>query len=1385
MQAYAELLPPTAVTHAVSLSFVNAHSQNLIVAKTSLLQVFEVKSIVNDKLNRANGTSVHPIQNGAHDTTQRRLALIGEYPISGAITSLAAVKLQESRSGGQALLVAVRDAKFSLVEWNPEVYGLSTVSIHYYEGEDLRGSPWAPTPFHLSSYLTVDPSSRCAALKFGQRHLAILPFHYESDLDLDEYDAQLDGAKDVSEQKPSVDEPSLRTQTPYGASFVLQLTALDQGILDPADLAFLHEYREPTLGVLYFERSPSNSTSVERRDVTTFAAFTLDIAQRARTPLQSITGLPSDLFRLLPLPLPIGGSLLVGTNELVHVDQSGKVYAVAVNSFAREQSSLQMSDQSELGLKLEGSLTCQIPGQPKSLLLVLNTGQFIALTFIMDGRSVSSIRIQVLSEASGNPQLGGEPSCTAMINSNLLFVGSLMADSAMFECSSTSSQLTRKRSHADMVGQAANEDSSEEEEDEDDLYGDGAPVKKALPTSAVGTQGDIVFKVVDKLDNLHPLGEPVLVPRKKRKTNRDQNTDDLSVEQLQLVLPTGCGTSGGLSLLSQQLYLDEQKMTDSTNVRSVHSLQIQDNQSHGLKDICAVTQEVDGQLKTSVHEINAQGVLVELASPDFEADIPTYHMDVLANKKRLVQVTQSEVRSYDADLKVSQMLPMEDEETETELRVQHVSSSDPYILVVRNDKSVALLKADSDGELEELEQSGSLAERQWMSGSVHSWGEANSEASLFLLTENGGLHVFSVDNLDSPIYVADDLCQLPQILTHERNFRRVNNPEKLVEILVANVGSSQSSCPYLFVRNELGDVEVYQPFHDNDEALDHIEPTSLRWLRKNCAVPGYQEDESDGEDQKDDASRLRSLTNVNGHDAVFVRGASPSLFLKESSSELCAVKLADPRTRDMCKLAAKSSSLAMLIVNGSGHLNSTELPARTTYGLNGWALQRISLGNEIEAVAYDVPTSLYTVSISREIPMPDELYNHWSNENDSTLRPTVLESSLHILHPDTWQLVDTFTFPNECERISALKSLSLETSQASKERRTFTVVGTTIDRGEDLPCLGGVYLFDIVQVAPDTNFPHPETTARKLKLIAHEEFRGPVTAVAEAGSQGLLTVAQGQKVLVRGLREDLPGQLLPVAFMDVACFVSDVKNLKGTGLSLIADAVKGVQLAGFEATPYRLTSLSHSRTKLQVLTCDFLPHEKTLFIVVADGDGNIHVLEYNPDNPKSVKGERLIHRSALHTAHQPTSSLLLPCPRSVSALGNDDPADGMDVDATPQHALILPATSGALIQLTPLSESTYRRLSSLQSHLSSVLPQHCAFNPRAYRNVDSEGLGYWGSAVDVSGRGMVDLGVVGRWRELGLRGRREAWGRVGGMEEVEVAKAEIEGCLGGVFRDVL
>ena len=144
------------------------------------------------------------------------------------------------------------------------------------------------------------------------------------------------------------------------------------------------------------------------------------------------------------------------------------------------------------------------------------------------------------------------------------------------------------------------------------------------------------------------------------------------------------------------------------------------------------------------------------------------------------------------------------------------------------------------------------------------------------------------------------------------------------------------------------------------------------------------------------------------------------------------------------------------------------------------------------------------------------------------------------------------------EVVTTVKTVSLVVSEHTLERQSLVAVGTTLIRGEDLASMGYIYIFAVIDVVPEPD--HPET-GLALKLITKEKVKGAVTALSAIGTQGFLLVAEGQKCMVRGLKED--GSFLPVAFMDMQCHVSVAKELPETGLVLMCDAVKGVWFTGY------------------------------------------------------------------------------------------------------------------------------------------------------------------------------------------------------------------------------
>lgn len=707
MQCLTELTLPTAVSHSVALSFLSAEATNLVVIKTSLLQIFSISNVsveldvparkeeqsTNDILvsdrrinDDARFESSFLLADSALLRAERvattKLVLIAEYALSGTVSSAVRVKAPRSKSGGDYLLLSFRDAKLSLVEWDPEVRDLSTISIHYYEQEELEGSPWAPSLSECVNYLAVDPGSRCAALKFGTRNLAILPFKQDDeDVAMDDLDEEVDGPRPtdgLTAKLPDGDQKS--AETPYISSFILRFSSLDLSLTHPIHFAFLHEYREPTFGILSSTLSPSATVSLlhERKDRLSYMVFTLDLRQRASTTILVVSGLPYDLFRVISLPPPIGGALLVGLNELIHIDQSGKSNAVGVNEFAKQCTSFGLVDQSELNMRLEGCMIEPLSVENGEMLIVLQTGELGIISFRMDGRSVSGLSISRVPKETGGLLISARASCASSLSGNCIFVGSENADSIVLGWSRKSKQPGRRRasqpefSKTDSADEFdIDEDNDYDDDDDDDLYGDsGQDLRNQSNTeletdSTIIKAGDYNFRVNDSLHNIAPLRD-ITLSKPCSLSEEDAKNSEGTLGDLQLVAASGRNRSGALVILKREIepkvigrfdFPEAYGVWTMTAKKPVSKFLQADKAKQTIEGDYIPEAQFDRLMIVSKIENSAEeSAVYALTSAGFEALLgtefepaagATVEAGTLGNGMRVIQVLKSEVRSYD------------------------------------------------------------------------------------------------------------------------------------------------------------------------------------------------------------------------------------------------------------------------------------------------------------------------------------------------------------------------------------------------------------------------------------------------------------------------------------------------------------------------------------------------------------------------------------------------------------------------------------------------------------------------------------------------------------------------------------------------------------------
>ncbi|PNY28839.1 Protein cft1 [Tolypocladium capitatum] len=1401
MQVYTELAAPSAVSHSLSLPLTSASASNLVVAKGSLLQIFTTKSISaefdpqaqQDETPKAEAQFDHRANDDdglessflggetmlvrTDRSTNTKLVLVAEIPLAGTVIGLARIKAKNTASGGEALLLAYRAAKLCLTEWDPQRHTLETTSIHYYEKDELQGAPWESSVGEYVNYLEADPGSRCAAFKFGTRNLAILPFSRpEEGLEMDDWDEDLDGPRPNKEPTVTNGEAN-RQEAAYTPSFVLRLPLLDPTLLHPVHLAFLHEYREPTFGIVSSSQAPSPALGL--KDHLSYKVFTLDLKQRASTTILSVTGLPRDLFKVVALPAPLGGALLVGQNELIHIDQSGKPNGVAVNDVAKQMTSFSLADQSDLNLRLEGCAVEHLSIENGELLLILNDGRLGTVCFQIDGRTVSGISVKLVSPEKGGSLVKSRVSCISRLGKNSLFLGSETNDAVVLGWSRKQCQEKRKKSRLLDPDLGLDVDDLDlDDNEDDDLYGnDTEAAKRTQAANGTTRSGELTFRVQDTLLSIAPIldftaGSPTFLPGSEEATL----AKGVSAE-LQLACAVGQGRAGSIAILNRQIQPKIVGRFEFPEARGFWTMCVKKPLPKSLGASAVVGVDYDAPGQYDKYMIVAKVDLDGYETSDVYA--------LTAAGFETLKETEFEPAAgftVEADLGLAQILPMLDEETGAEPRVLSASIVDPYLLLVRDDSSVLIAQIDINNELEEVEKTdGAIQSTKWVAGCLYddsrgvfrpSIGDEEQEVGdkimMFLLSSSGALHIYALPNLAEPVFLAECLTSIPPFLSADYTARRGASRESIAEILVADLGDAVSQTTYLIVRHSSDDLSLYEPVrHQADESASTLSATLLFKKSANAVLAKGPEDVS--QDETAEPPRfvpLRPCANVGGHSTVFLPGPSPSFILKSSKSAPRVIGLQGLGVRGMSTFHTEGCDRGFIYADSEGIARVTQLPGATNFTDLGISVKKIALDSEVGKVSYHHPTGTYVAACTAmepfELPRDDDYHKEWAKETLG-FRPTMPKGVLKLINPVTWTVIHAIEL-EPCESIESMRSLHLEVSEETKERRMLVAVGTALSKGEDLPTRGRVQVFDIVTVIPEPG--RPETNKR-LKLMAKEEIpRGGVTALSEVGTQGLMLVAQGQKCMVRGLKED--GSLLPVAFLDMNCHVASVRELPGTGLCLIADSFKGLWFAGYTEEPYTFKVLGKSSGSLPLVVADFLPDGEDLSMVAVDGDGDVHILEFNPEHPKSLQGHLLLHRTTFSvTPNPPTSTLLLP--RSLpSPSTKGKHQQPWSFHGQQPHMLLLASPSGHLSALTPLPESTYRRLLSVTNQLLPALVPHGGLHARAHRQPD---------AYAKVGVGVETATSSGSGRALGAAKRSEVASK-GGYEAVADLRADLEAVLG-------
>ncbi|XP_030026309.2 cleavage and polyadenylation specificity factor subunit 1 [Manduca sexta] len=663
--------PATGVEHAVNCSFFNNDETCLVTAGANIIKVFRLIPDGHTKEVNAAGQPIPP---------KMKLECLATYPLWGIVMSMAAVKCPSA--GRDLLLVSFREAKLSVLQYDPQTNNLITLSMHYFEEDDMKGG-WTTHP-HIP-WIRVDPECRCAVMLLYGKKLAVLPFRKDITSE--------DG--DPLEAKPLMDSKNPNqtvARAPTLASYVIVLKDLDDKIDNVLDIQFLHGYYEPTLLLLYEPVRTFPGRTAVRNDTCAMAGVSLNMSARVHPVIWATGGLPFDCIQAVPVSKPLGGCLILAVNSMIYLNQSVPPYGVSLNSIATHTTNFPLRIQEGSCVTLDGARVAPL-GEGR-FALSLRGGQLYVATLLAD--SVRSVRSFHLDRAAASVLT----SCMCVIEEDFLFLGSRLGNSLLLRVSERENRMlfsvdkpleatvdltvsetdlekelqppaqkdvqkdasdpAAKRRRLDTISDCVASNVIEiSDKDELEVYGSDIRTSTQLTS--------YVFEVCDSLLNICPIGdvsmgEPQLVAE-------DSRADSPHIE---LVACSGRGKNGALTVLQRSVrpqLITAFNLPGCIDMWSVLG-ECPDGtrETEGTHAYLILTQEDSTMVLQTGQEIN------EVDNSGFMTSAPTVFAGNLGTSKFMVQVTTVAIRLIKNGVQIQSI--------QLEWTAQYASTADPYLCVV-------------------------------------------------------------------------------------------------------------------------------------------------------------------------------------------------------------------------------------------------------------------------------------------------------------------------------------------------------------------------------------------------------------------------------------------------------------------------------------------------------------------------------------------------------------------------------------------------------------------------------------------------------------------------------------------------------------------------------
>uniref|UniRef100_A0A452H975 Cleavage and polyadenylation specificity factor subunit 1 n=1 Tax=Gopherus agassizii TaxID=38772 RepID=A0A452H975_9SAUR len=670
---YRQAHPPTGVEFSMYCNFFSNAERNLVVAGTSQLYVYRLNhdSEVPCPLTKQ---STHAEGKGHKE----KLELVASFSFFGNVMSMASVQLAGAKR--DALLLSFKDAKLSVVEYDPGTHDLKTLSLHYFEEPELKDG--FVQNVHIPK-VRVDPDGRCAVMLIYGTRLVVLPFRRETLTD--EHEGVMGEG-----QKSS-----------FLPSYIIDVRELDEKLLNIIDMQFLYGYYEPTLLILFEPNQTWPGRVAVRQDTCSIVAISLNIMQKVHPVIWSLSNLPFDCTQALAVPKPIGGVVIFAVNSLLYLNQSVPPYGVSLNSLTTGTTVFPLRIQDGVKITLDCAQAAFISYD--KMVISLKGGEIYVLTLITDG--MRSVRSFHFDKAAASVLT----TCMITMEPGYLFLGSRLGNSLLLKYTEKLQEppvnvakdpeeppVKKKRSESS-GNWAGGKSAPQDEVDEIEVYGSEAQSGTQLATYS--------FEVCDSILNIGPcanaaMGEPAFL------SEEFQNSPE---PDLEIVVCSGYGKNGALSVLQksirpqvvttfelpgcydmwtvispQKKEEDESAKGESAEKESSPPEPEDDGKRHGF---LILSREDSTMILQTGQEI------MELDTSGFATQGPTVFAGNIGENRYIVQVSPLGIRLLEG---VNQLhfIPVD-----LGSPIVHCAVADPYVVIMSAEGQVTMfvLKSDTYG----------------------------------------------------------------------------------------------------------------------------------------------------------------------------------------------------------------------------------------------------------------------------------------------------------------------------------------------------------------------------------------------------------------------------------------------------------------------------------------------------------------------------------------------------------------------------------------------------------------------------------------------------------------------------------------------------------------